>query len=162
MDTQSRSDRDIGAAGGTNIPLPTIDTDEYNRVRDYVIKRDLVRPRYALPRFLLRLVAVAAVGLAAGYAVHRLSHGAVELRLALSIATGLAVLLQLRWLIIDLVRVYQRYASDDIRRNCVLMPTCSEYCILALKKYGVVRGCWKTVYRLFHTCKGDVYHEDWP
>ncbi|MBQ6572403.1 MAG: membrane protein insertion efficiency factor YidD, partial [Alistipes sp.] len=31
-------------------------------------------------------------------------------------------------------------------------PTCSEYAILVLQKYGVIRGTWKIYVRLFKTC----------
>lgn len=51
--------------------------------------------------------------------------------------------------LIWLVHVYQRYAPDDVRLKCVFEPSCSEYMILSLQKYGVIKGLIKGVDRLF-------------
>jgi putative component of membrane protein insertase Oxa1/YidC/SpoIIIJ protein YidD len=64
--------------------------------------------------------------------------------------------------IIGLVKLYQHYAPEKIRRKCLFKPTCSEYMILALKKYGLVKGLYKSVYRVFFRCKGFVYSIDYP
>jgi len=58
-------------------------------------------------------------------------------------------LIRLRWILIFFVRIYQRYASDDMRLSCVFEPTCSEYAILVLKKYGALIGGIKTIRRFF-------------
>lgn len=50
--------------------------------------------------------------------------------------------------LIWLVHVYQHYAPDDVRLRCVFEPSCSEYMILAIKKYGVIRGVFKGIGRL--------------
>jgi putative component of membrane protein insertase Oxa1/YidC/SpoIIIJ protein YidD len=76
-------------------------------------------------------------------------------------AIAVAVLLARKG-VIAAVEVYQRYASDEIRRSCQMMPTCSEYCILAVRKYGAVVGLCKTMHRLLFDCKGPHFHEDWP
>jgi putative component of membrane protein insertase Oxa1/YidC/SpoIIIJ protein YidD len=46
------------------------------------------------------------------------------------------------------VLLYQHYASSSIRLRCCFEPSCSQYTILALKKYGVVVGCIKSVSRM--------------
>jgi putative component of membrane protein insertase Oxa1/YidC/SpoIIIJ protein YidD len=61
-----------------------------------------------------------------------------------------------------LIELYQHYAPEKIRRKCVLMPTCSEYALLALRKYGVVVGLYKTYIRLTQKCKGNIYKIDYP
>lgn len=78
------------------------------------------------------------------------------------IAAAATVVLTARLGVVAAVEVYQRYASDEIRRSCQMMPTCSEYCILAVRKYGAVWGMCKTLHRLFFVCKGPHFHEDWP
>ena len=65
-------------------------------------------------------------------------------------------------ILILLIELYQHYASEDIRRKCLLMPTCSEYALLALQKYGVLKGVYKTIIRLTKKCKGDTYYIDYP
>ena len=67
-----------------------------------------------------------------------------------------------RWAVIGAIRLYQRYAPEDIRRRCLFKPTCSEYAILAVKKYGVIRGLWKSYVRLFKRCRGNIYMLDEP
>lgn len=47
------------------------------------------------------------------------------------------------------VHLYQNKASDETRLKCVFEPSCSEYMILAVQKYGVIRGVYKGVKRLF-------------
>lgn len=64
--------------------------------------------------------------------------------------------------IIGVVRLYQRYAPEHIRRKCLFKPTCSEYTIMVVKKYGVIRGLYKAYVRVFKKCKGGVYRIDEP
>ena len=53
-----------------------------------------------------------------------------------------------RRLLIGLVRGYQLVISPHTGPSCRYTPTCSEYAILALRKYGAVRGGILTVWRL--------------
>lgn len=64
--------------------------------------------------------------------------------------------------VIGAIRLYQRYAPEDIRRRCLFKPTCSEYAILAVQKYGVIKGLMRTYIRLFKRCRGRVYRIDYP
>ena len=50
--------------------------------------------------------------------------------------------------IILLVRMYQVCISPMLGSNCRYQPTCSAYCIEAVKKYGAIRGGWKSVGRI--------------
>ncbi|MBQ8782837.1 MAG: membrane protein insertion efficiency factor YidD [Clostridia bacterium] len=74
----------------------------------------------------------------------------------------LAGLIVLKKAIIGAIRLYQHYAPEDIRRRCLFKPTCSEYAILAVKKYGVVIGLFKAYKRLFKRCRGNIYMIDYP
>jgi len=71
-------------------------------------------------------------------------------------------LVALKPAIIGAIRLYQRYATEDIRRRCLFKPTCSEYAILAIQKYGVIRGMMKAYIRLLKKCKGRIYSIDEP
>ena len=64
------------------------------------------------------------------------------------IAQLLAFVLTLRYIMIWFIRVYQRYAKSETRLRCCYTPSCSEYAILALKKYGALIGGIKAVRRL--------------
>ena len=63
-------------------------------------------------------------------------------------ALGLYVIVRMRAILIWFIRVYQRFAPDEVRRRCVFTPTCSQYAIQALQRYGVIRGVPKIIKRL--------------
>ena len=50
--------------------------------------------------------------------------------------------------IIWLVHLYQKYASDEVRLKCVFEPSCSEYMIASVEKYGTIKGVSKGINRL--------------
>lgn len=56
---------------------------------------------------------------------------------------------------IAVIHVYQRFMSPFTGTSCRFYPSCSEYSIQALQKYGFFRGCFKTFARLF---KCHPYH----
>ncbi len=68
----------------------------------------------------------------------------------------------LRAAVIGCIRLYQHYAPEEIRRRCLFKPTCSEYAILAIKKYGLIIGGIKAYIRLFYKCRGNIYRIDYP
>jgi len=70
-------------------------------------------------------------------------------------------LIRLREIIIWFIRIYQRYASEDMRLSCVFEPSCSEYMILSIQKHGVIHGGIKGVKRL-KRCHFPNGGEDYP
>jgi len=70
-------------------------------------------------------------------------------------------LFRLRRIIIWSIRVYQRYAPERIRLACVFVPSCSDYMILSLEKYGLIRGSIKGIKRL-RRCRNPNGGEDYP
>ena len=60
-----------------------------------------------------------------------------------------------------LVHLYQSKAPDHVRLRCVFEPSCSEYMILAIEKYGLVRGVFKGVRRLLR-CRPCNAGVDYP
>lgn len=52
-------------------------------------------------------------------------------------------------LLILLIRKYQRYISPlKTKPTCRFYPTCSEYAVLTIEKYGAFRGGIKAVCRI--------------
>lgn len=47
-----------------------------------------------------------------------------------------------------LVRQYQTWLSPILGGGCRFYPSCSEFCILAMQKYGFWVGSWRTLLRL--------------
>jgi putative membrane protein insertion efficiency factor len=53
-----------------------------------------------------------------------------------------------RRLLAALIRVYQRVISPALPPACRFMPTCSQYALEAITRYGALRGSWLAVRRL--------------
>ncbi len=51
-------------------------------------------------------------------------------------------------IVVKLLRLWQIAVSPLYPPSCRYYPTCSEYSVMAVEKYGVLRGCLKTVWRL--------------
>lgn len=59
--------------------------------------------------------------------------------------------------LVALLRAYQYAISPFLGRNCRYVPSCSEYAVEAVQKYGAVRGGWmglKRVCRCHPWCPG--------
>ena len=49
---------------------------------------------------------------------------------------------------IAIVKLYQLVISPWLSPSCRYIPTCSQYAIEALKKYGPLKGLWLTLKRI--------------
>lgn len=63
-------------------------------------------------------------------------------------AAACVFFLNLKKIVVSAILIYQRYAPESIRLACVYQPTCSNYMLLAIEKYGVIRGVIKGIKRL--------------
>ena len=52
------------------------------------------------------------------------------------------------WALIAGVRCYQLVISPWLGPRCRFQPTCSQYFIEAVRKYGAVRGSWRGLRRI--------------
>ena len=50
--------------------------------------------------------------------------------------------------LIGCVRLYRKYISPLKRPCCIYVPTCSQYAIEALEKYGAVKGSYLAIRRI--------------
>lgn len=62
----------------------------------------------------------------------------------------------------QIVKIYQRYAPESLRRQCSCQPTCSEYALLALRKYVWPKALFLIIRRMAHTCQEPGYKIDYP
>ena len=49
---------------------------------------------------------------------------------------------------IFLIRIYQKFISPLFGAHCIFYPTCSQYFIQALEKYGVIKGSYLGIKRI--------------
>lgn len=54
----------------------------------------------------------------------------------------------MKYLIAFLIRGYQRLISPLFPPSCRFLPTCSQYTLEAVKKYGAIKGVWLGVKRI--------------
>ncbi|HEX8720893.1 MAG TPA: membrane protein insertion efficiency factor YidD [Pyrinomonadaceae bacterium] len=54
----------------------------------------------------------------------------------------------LRLALTSSLRFYKAFISPVLPPSCRFVPTCSEYALEAVERYGALRGCWMGVRRL--------------
>ncbi|MEJ5351837.1 MAG: membrane protein insertion efficiency factor YidD [Melioribacteraceae bacterium] len=54
----------------------------------------------------------------------------------------------MRFIFIYLIKIYQKIISPLFPSSCRFYPTCSQYAVEALSKYGVLKGGIKAVWRI--------------
>ncbi|MDQ3749820.1 MAG: membrane protein insertion efficiency factor YidD [Acidobacteriota bacterium] len=63
----------------------------------------------------------------------------------------------MKYLVLDFLRLYKTFLSPFFPPSCRFEPTCSEYAMEAVEKYGSIRGTWlatKRILRCQPFCKG--------
>ena len=60
-----------------------------------------------------------------------------------------------RLALIGVVRCYQYLISPMLGPRCRFYPSCSDYFIQAVRKYGALRGAWRGVRRI---CRCHPWH----
>ena len=119
-----------------------------NDPTDYFYRRELFRPRINWLSVVLNCLVPVVLGVALCLAL-------VWAGVSVWVGVAVAVALLLVWLLCNLkrfcicgVKLYQRFAPEAIRRKCRFEPSCSQYMILSLEKYGLRRGLSKGIGRL--------------
>jgi uncharacterized protein len=61
----------------------------------------------------------------------------------------------LKLIIVSIIRFYRKFLSPLKLPSCRFYPTCSEYAIASLEKYGLFKGIIKSLKRV---CKCHPFH----
>ena len=136
-------------------------TEERKIASDYVLRRELIRPKTNIINAAYFLSLLLLVCFAASI-IMKLLFEKIPFTLVFFLVFFSIMFILLKKVIIGIVEIYQHYMPEQLRRSCLCMPTCSEYMILAVKKYGALKGMRKGLYRLIHTCQGIDYKIDYP
>ena len=134
--------------------------------------RPLVRPQINLLKAAIIFVVVLAINICSSCGIiYLLSHLewynhfeitiCVQFMIIFSVMCIISLLIFAKRIVIFTIRMYQRYAPYDIRSSCLFVPNCSEYMVLAIEKYGLVKGIKKGVDR-YHRCHAPNGGEDYP
>jgi len=51
-------------------------------------------------------------------------------------------------ILIYFIKIYKKFVSPILPDSCRFYPTCSEYAIEAIDKFGVLKGSIKSIYRI--------------
>ena len=54
----------------------------------------------------------------------------------------------IRWILTGLIKLYRKWISPLKQPSCRFYPTCSQYALDALGRYGALKGSWLAVKRL--------------
>ena len=54
----------------------------------------------------------------------------------------------MKYLLLTIIRFYQRFISPMFPPTCRFQPTCSQYGFEAVTHYGVIKGGWMTMKRI--------------
>ena len=63
----------------------------------------------------------------------------------------------MKTVLIEMIRFYRSFISPLKPPCCRFTPTCSEYALQAIEKYGALKGSWLAVKRIIRCnpfCKG--------
>lgn len=138
-----------------------------NGVRHFQSDRVITRPELHLKRVLISvaavLIAAALCGITAKLVFNRVNaekSGTYALLIALVVPVAV-VAVKLKSVLVWLVLLYQRLAPERVRKKCVFTPSCSEYMILSIEKYGAIKGVIKGIKRL-KRCHLPNHGEDYP
>jgi putative membrane protein insertion efficiency factor len=63
--------------------------------------------------------------------------------------------------LLTLIAYYQRWAPMKLRAACRFEPSCSNYALIAVNKYGAVKGTWLSLQRLIR-CRPPNGGRDYP
>jgi putative component of membrane protein insertase Oxa1/YidC/SpoIIIJ protein YidD len=143
---------------------PDLNGKESAQVRDYCLNHSLNRPDTDFKTGLKWFVGLELLTITFTFGVEFLfgEFGfSVSFYPLYSLISVIVFCFALKKVCIVTIEIYQHYASEEVRRRCTLMPSCSEYALLALHKYNVIKALCKIIIRLGNRCNG-IYKIDYP
>ena len=64
-------------------------------------------------------------------------------------------------ILMAMIRFYQRFISPLTPPTCIYTPTCSEYAIQAIRKYGALKGTFLAAKRIgYISCSSETLSRD--
>ena len=123
-----------------------------NNPDSLLYERPIIRPKIHIFRALLYTLLTIFIAALSGVAVWFCCKSTPWVIVTSLGIVLLAFFIFLKHIIIWFVKVYQRFAPEDVRKRCRFEPSCSHYMIAAIEKYGLIKGLKKGRYR-WKRCK---------
>ncbi len=108
---------------------------------------------FVLPMLLIPLSVVSVV--------HSLSLGEASPRSALAVLFIAVTYLLLRMYAMGCIYMYKAFAPMSVRERCRFIPSCSEYTLISVRRYGILIGVVMGSLRI-HRCTPPFGGEDPP
>jgi putative membrane protein insertion efficiency factor len=54
----------------------------------------------------------------------------------------------MKTLLLSLIRIYKKFISPLFPPSCRFQPTCSQYSLEAIEKFGIFKGSWLAIKRI--------------
>lgn len=137
-----------------------INTNEKDPTSIYY-KRHLERPKINLFKIVIHIALIFTILMITYFIMLTLNLGFVTIFSIEIIIFIIYILAHLKRLLICIVKIYQRLAPDSLRNKCRFEPSCSQYMILSLEKYGALKGFFWGVKRI-KRCKVGNGGYDFP
>ena len=115
-------------------------------------ERVLVRPRLHMLRVSIFTLAAIAIATLISFVTYALSQNVLCAILVGVSVIAIVLLIFAKRVLIWIVKVYQRLAPAKLRNRCRYEPSCSQYMIMAIEKYGAVKGVFRGLKR-WSKCK---------
>lgn len=128
-------------------------------------EREITRPNISLFKtllfFVLWLAGYFFLSASIFYLGNIFGVPSIVLKAAAVILLILLVVFKAKSFIVNSVLLYQKFAPYKIRKACLFTPSCSEYMLLAVEKYGPFVGFVKGIGRILR-CHHPNGGEDYP
>ena len=134
--------------------------DGYELANGAVSKNEVIRPEIPVVGTMLSILIPVVTNLLLALILEEclIDFSVITLFIILMLV---CIFLNSRQIVIFAIVVYQRFAPVEIRSKCLYIPSCSNYTILVLKKYGLIIGTVKAIDR-FRRCRYPNGGEDYP
>lgn len=121
------------------------------------------RPQISVKKIIFRnlIIFVSTIFLIIGITTLYIGLSNIPLTIILIILLVALIMATIKNTIKNTILLYQKYAPESLRASCLFQPSCSEYMILAINKYGTIKGTYKGIKRLLrcHSPNGGI---DYP
>ena len=118
-----------------------------------------IRVKDLIKYFLLPLLAAALLWVAFALLSHLIPY--THVKIGVIVLISLICFILLKPFVIGVVLMYKAFAPKKMRDRCRFEPTCSTYMVMAINKYGLIKGFIKGLKRISR-CKPPNGGIDYP